>query len=131
MSEQFFYPDFQLSPKSGVATLPVNEAQEVVVEVPRKLIEDWKRENPERNLTDRAIAADISRVVVADAISSFPNWAAYEFDAPTWLEERHPVMNARTCDYHDNGIRAWVVNPSDDRRAIVSPGNEPRVNPRK
>ena len=36
-----------------------------MLEVPRKLIEDWKRENPERELTDQAIAADIARVVVA------------------------------------------------------------------
>ena len=44
--------------------------QEVVLEVPRKLIEDWKRVNPELEMTDDAIAADIARVVVADAISS-------------------------------------------------------------
>ena len=122
MSEQFFFAEFQLLPKSGVATLPVSEAQQVVLEVPRKLIEDWKRENPEQKLTDQAIAADIARVVVADAITSFPNLPAYEFDVPTWLEQRHPVMNARACDHHDNGIRAWVVKLSDDSRAIESSG---------
>jgi hypothetical protein len=96
--------------------------QEVVLEVPRKLIEDWKRENPERELTDQAIAADIARVVVADAISSFPDFPAYEMDVPTWLEERHPVMNARACDHHDNGIRTWVITSSDDSRATKSSG---------
>jgi hypothetical protein len=69
MSEQFFYPEFQ---KSGVVTASVSKAQEVLLEVPRKLIEDWKRENPERELTDQAIAADIARVVVADAVSPCP-----------------------------------------------------------
>jgi hypothetical protein len=29
--KQFFYPEFQLLPKSGVATLPVSEAQQVVL----------------------------------------------------------------------------------------------------
>ena len=91
--------------------------QEVVLEVPRKLIEDWKRENPELEMTDDAIAADIARVVVADAISSLPDLPAYEVDVPTWLEERQSVMNARACDYHDNGIRAWVIKASDDSRA--------------
>ena len=122
MSEQFFYAKFQLQPKRGVATLPVSEAQEVLLEVPRKLIEDWKRENPEQKLTDQAIAADIARVVVADAIFSFPNLPTYEFNVPIWLEERHPVMNARACDHHDNGIRAWVVKSGDDSRAIESSG---------
>ena len=60
-------------------------------------------------MTDQAIAADIARVVVADAISSFPDLPAYEMVVPTWLEERHPVMNARACDHHDNGIRTWVI----------------------
>jgi hypothetical protein len=63
---------------SGAVTVTVSEAQEVVLEVPRKLIEDWKRENPEQKLTDQAIAADIARVVVADAMSSFPDLPVYE-----------------------------------------------------
>ena len=54
-------------PKRGVVTVSVSKAQEVVLEVPRKLIEDWKRENPERELTDQAIAADITRVVDSQA----------------------------------------------------------------
>jgi hypothetical protein len=73
MSEQFFYPEFKLLPKGGAVTVTVSKAQEVVLEVPRKLIEDWKRENPEHKLTDQAIAADIARVVVVDAILSFSN----------------------------------------------------------
>jgi hypothetical protein len=117
MSEQFFYPEFKLLPKRGAVTT-VSKAQEVLLEVPRKLIEDWKRENPEQKLTDQAIAADIARVVVANAMSSFPDLPAYEVDVPTWLEERHPIMNARACDYHDNGIRAWVIKASDDSQAI-------------
>ena len=122
MSEQFFYAEFKLLPKHGAVTVTVSKAQEVVLEVPRKLVEDWKRENPEQKLTDRAIAAIIARVVVADALFSFPTLPAYEFDVPTWLEERHPVMNARACDHHDNGIRAWMVKSRDDSRAIDSSG---------
>jgi hypothetical protein len=124
MSEQFFYAEFNLLPNCGVVTVTVSKAQEVVLEVPRKLIEDWKRENPGQKYIDQAIAADIARVVVADAISSFPDLPAYELDVPTWLEERHPVMNARPCDHHDNGIRAWVIKSSDDRRATKSSGGD-------
>jgi hypothetical protein len=120
MSEQFFYPEFKLRPKGGAVSLGVSKVQEVVLETPRKLIEDWKRENPARELTDEAIAADIAQVVVADALSLFPDLPAYEVDVPTWLKERHPIMNARACDHHDNGIRAWVITSSDDSRAIKS-----------
>ncbi len=38
---------------------------------------------------------DIARGVVVDAILSFSNIPVYELDVPTWLEERHPVMNVR------------------------------------
>jgi len=120
MSEQFFYAEFKLLPARGVTTKSVSKAKEVVLEVPRKLVDDWKRENPDRELTDRAIAADIARVVVADAISSLPDLPAYEVDIPTWLEERFPIMNSRACDHHDNGIRAWVTKSSDDRGGIKS-----------
>jgi hypothetical protein len=120
MSEQFFYAEFKLLPARGVTTKSVSKAKEVVLEVPRKLVDDWKRENPDRELTDRAIAADIARVVVADAISSLPDLPAYEVDTPTWLEERFPIMNSRACDHHDNGIRAWVTKSSDDREVIKS-----------
>jgi len=122
MSEQFFYAEFKLLPKRGVVTMSVSKVQEVVLEVPGKLIENWKRENPERELTDQAIAADIARVVVADALSSFPDLPPYEVDVPTWLEKRQPLMNARACDHHDNGIRAWVIKASDDSRASKSSG---------
>jgi hypothetical protein len=98
--------------------LTVSKSQKVVLEVPRKLIEDWKRENPEQKLTDQAIAADFARAVVVDAIFSFSNLSVYDLDVPSWLEERHPVMNARACDHHDNGIRAWVIKSSDDIQAI-------------
>jgi hypothetical protein len=55
----FFILSFNLLPKSGVTTFPVSEAREVVLEVPRRLIEDWKRENPEQELTDQAIVKNI------------------------------------------------------------------------
>jgi len=109
MSEQFLYVQFLLRPKSGITTLPVGSAQQVVLEVPRKLIEDWKEEKPDQSVTDQSIAADIARVVAVDAIFQIPNRPEYEFDEPSWLEKRHPVMNARACDHHDNGIRAWVI----------------------
>jgi hypothetical protein len=115
---KFLYVQFWLRPKSEFTTLAVSDAQQVVLELPRKLIEDWKAENPDQSVTDQSIAADIARVVAVDAIFSFPNRLEYEFDEPKWLEQRHPVMNARACDHHDNGIRAWVVKFSDATKVI-------------
>jgi hypothetical protein len=74
------------------------------VEVRRKLIEDWKEEDPHQNVTDESIATDIARVVGVDATFPFANRPEYKFDAPNWREQRYPLMNARACDHHDNGI---------------------------
>ena len=63
MSQQFLYVQFWLRPKSEFTTLAVSDAQQVVLELPRKLIEDWKAENPDQSVTDQSIAADIARVV--------------------------------------------------------------------
>ena len=122
MSEQFLYVEFWLRPKSGITTLPSSKAQQVVIEVPRRLIEDWKRENPDLNVAETTIAADIARVVALDAMSSLPTTGEYEIDVPKFIDQRHLVMNERPCDHHDNGIRAWVVKSSDLETAVRSSG---------
>jgi hypothetical protein len=122
MSEQFSYVELWLRPKSAVTTEATTGAQHVLLEVPRKLIEDWKAENPDQDFTDQSIAADIARVVAANALFTFPNRSRYEFDEPKWVQQRHPVMNARACDHHDNGIRAWVMKLSDAPHATENSG---------
>jgi hypothetical protein len=109
VSEQFFYVQFGIRSNIPVTTQSIGQLQEVALEVPRKLIEDWKEENPDKNLTDRSIAADIARVVAIAAAFPGSSEIEWECDAPRWLEQRAPVMNARACDRHDNGIRAWLI----------------------
>ena len=87
--------------------------EEVVLEVPRKLIEDWKRENPEQNVTDESIAAEIAQVVAAYAAFPQENHHEFDFEEPQWLQQRASVMNTRACDHHDNGIRAWLLTSRD------------------
>jgi hypothetical protein len=43
------YAEFKMLPKRGALTVSVSMAQEVVLEAPRKLIKDWKRENPNKS----------------------------------------------------------------------------------
>ena len=59
MNEQFFYINFRLRVKC-TGTQPVTQ---VMLEIPRRLVEDWKRENPSHLNSDEAVAADIARVV--------------------------------------------------------------------
>ena len=114
VSEQFFYLQFGIKSRNAVKTPPIGSAPEVALEVPRKLIEDWKEENPDQTIGDQSIAADIARVVAVATAFPGANQRECECDAPRWLEQRAPVMNARACDYHDNGIRAWLLRLSDE-----------------
>jgi hypothetical protein len=114
VSEQFFYLQFGLKPKKTIPGLPVDQRQEVVLEVPRKLIEDWKGENPDQHPTDESIAAEIARVVANFTAFAKVDLKAYEFELPQWLPQRALVMNTRPCDHHDNGIRAWLLRSSDE-----------------
>jgi hypothetical protein len=115
VNEQFFFVHFRLRPKNAIPGPSIDKAQEVVLELPRKLVEDWKAENPDQDVTDKSIAAEIARVVAIESAFPGAKGAEFEFDEPNWLEQRAPVMNARACDYHDNGIRAWLLRSSDKR----------------
>jgi hypothetical protein len=109
VSEQFFYVQFRIRSKNTVKTPPIGSATEVALEVPRKLIENWKEENPDQTVSDQSIAADIARVVAVATAFPGANQRECECDKPRWLEQRAPVMNTRACNYHDNGIRAWLL----------------------
>jgi hypothetical protein len=108
MSEQFCYLQFSLNPKSGSG-----DNRQVALELPLSLIEDWKAEKPDQHLTDQSIAVEIAKVVALDSVLTFPHRCEYEFVDTNLFDERHRVMNARPCDHHDNGIRAWVLRSSD------------------
>jgi hypothetical protein len=114
VSEQFFYLQFRLKPKTTLPGLSIDKMQEVVLEVPRKLIEDWKEENPDQGMTDESIAAEIARVVAIYTAFAEVDLQEYEFEQPRWLQQRALVMNTRPCDHHDNGIRAWLLGSSDE-----------------
>jgi hypothetical protein len=88
---------------------PVTQEPEVMLVIPRRLIEEWKRENRSHLNPDEAIAADIARVVAVRAALPAESYQEHECDASDWYERRLPLMNERACDLHDNGIRAWLV----------------------
>ena len=108
MNEQFFYIHFRLMVKC-TGTQPVTQDPEVMLEIPRRLVEDWKRENRSHLNSDEAIAADIARVVAVRAALPAESCQEHKCDVSNWYERRPPLMNERACDLHENGIRAWLV----------------------
>jgi hypothetical protein len=101
MSEQFFYVHLKFT-------------QEIVVEVPRGLLNHRQSDLLGKGFTEKALALDLARDVALKMASPFPaigERAAgiYDEDPPIWYEDRHRVMNKRPCDHEESGIRAWKI----------------------
>jgi hypothetical protein len=56
-----------------------------------------------------AIAADIARVVAVRTALPAESRQEHECDVSDWYERRPPLMNERAHDFHENGIRDWLV----------------------
>jgi hypothetical protein len=101
MSEQFFYVHLKFT-------------QEIVVEVPRGLLNQRQSDLVGKGFTEKALALGLARDVALKMASPFPaigERAAglYDEDPPIWYEDRHRVMNQRPCDHEESGIRAWQI----------------------
>jgi hypothetical protein len=111
---QFLYVHFKVSPK-GVCAKPT-ENQTVGIELPVNHVEDWKRERPHLTLSDEEVAIEVAQPVAIAAAGKFlplthSPLREREIHSPTFLPQRLPIMNERTSDYEDNGIRAWFIGP--------------------
>ena len=87
MSEQFFYVHLKFT-------------QEIVVEVPRGLLNQRQSDLVGKGFTEKGLALDLARDVALKMVSPFPargERAAglYDEDPPIWYEYRHRVMNQR------------------------------------
>jgi hypothetical protein len=109
MSDEFFYVRFRFSTKIGVPTGPSPRQHEAVVEVPMDLVQRKKLEFNEIP-REKAIALDFARRAALALFSTGEQRLAWPYDEDAlWCEDRHPVMNERSCDYEEDGIRAWRI----------------------
>jgi hypothetical protein len=114
VSKQFFYVHLKLTPKSVSLAAPIGNPHEIVVEVPRGLLNQRKSDLVGQDFTEKAIALDLARDVALKTATLFPaigERAAglYDEDRPIWYEDRHRVMNQRPCDHEERAIRAWKI----------------------
>ena len=101
MSEQFFYVHLKFT-------------EEIVVEVPRGLLNQRQSDLVGKGFTEKALALNLARDVALKMASPFPAIGGraaglYDEDPPIWYEDRDRVMNKRPCDHEESGIRAWKI----------------------
>ena len=92
MSAQFFYVHLKLTPKSVSLAEPIGSPHEIVVEVPRGLLNQRQSNLVGQDFTEKAIALDLARDVALKMATPFP-----------------AAMNQRPCDCEERGIRAWKI----------------------
>jgi hypothetical protein len=114
VSKQFFYVHLKLTPKSVSLAAPIGNPHEIVVEVPRGLLNQRKSDLVGQDFTEKAIALDLARDVALKTATLFPALGEraaglYDEDRPIWYEDRHRVMNQRPCDHEERAIRAWKI----------------------
>jgi hypothetical protein len=110
MRGEYFYVRFRFSPKIGARTGTISRQHEVVVEVPKDLVQRKQSEFMNENPREKAVALDLARRVALAIFSTGERRLAWPYDEDAlWCEDRHPIMNERPCDYEDDGIRAWRI----------------------
>jgi hypothetical protein len=111
MSNQFFYVQLKFTPKIVTEIAPMTGEHEVVVEVPKDLVQHQQSELNSENPREKVVVLDLARRA---ALGTFPTVGErmvglYNEDIPIWYEDRPHVMNERPCDNEENGTRAWRV----------------------
>jgi hypothetical protein len=110
MRGEYFYVRFRFSPKIGARTGTITRQHEVVVEVPKDLVQREQSEFMNENPREKAIALDFARRAALATFSTGPERIVWPFDEDAlWCADRHPVMYERPCDYEDNGTKAWKI----------------------
>jgi hypothetical protein len=111
MNEQFLYIQLKFTPKITTAAVPMSQQREVVIEVPRDLLQSKQSELANDIPREKILAVELARRA---ALSTFPTEAEravglYDEAVETWRENRFHVMNERPCDHEENGTRAWRI----------------------
>jgi hypothetical protein len=106
MSDRFFYLQLKFKPKNGHT---FTDKREVVVEVPKRLVERKSKSINEG--LEEVFALDLAKRV---ALGTFPTEAEriadlYDEDPTIWCRERPPIMYERPCDHVQDGAKAWRI----------------------
>ena len=110
MSKQFLYAELRFNQKTKAAPGHTTHPCEVVVEVPKDLIQCDHSESLTGNSNEKILALRIARIAALETFRNVGEIAGtYEESVPIWHEERPHVMNQRPCDHEANGTRAWRV----------------------
>jgi hypothetical protein len=91
--------------------MPITRQREVVVEVPKDIVQRSQSELANENPREKAIALDLAKRAALCTFPTVPERVVglYDEDPAIWCEDRPHVMNERASDHEENGIRAWRI----------------------
>ena len=112
MSQEFFYLEYKVTPKRTLTRATGTAA--VTIELQFKEVTRWRRQQPNRYLTDEEIAIELTEPVAIATADRFVVLTQRpikerEIHSGTLLSQPLFVVSERDCDYKDDSIRAWFV----------------------
>ena len=98
MSQQSIYVQVRVAPKKTLTRATGSET--VAIELPAKLVADWKLQRPDRYLTDEEIAIELTQAIAIAAADRFVVLThrplkEREIQSGRFLPKRLPVMDER------------------------------------
>ena len=105
MSERYYYIEFTFTPKKGS-----HIHREAVVEVPKDLVRRKQTELINNGRREKAVALNLGREVALAAFSGANSVLGPYHEDALWYDDRPSLMDERTCDHEQNGIRVWRIS---------------------
>ena len=91
--------------------MPLIRQHAAVVEVPKNLVHRKRSEFIGRNLSDKAIALNLARQAALATLSTSVEPVIWPCDEDAlWYEDRPSVMDEKTYDHEENGVKVWKIS---------------------
>jgi hypothetical protein len=104
MAEKSYYVEFAFTSKQ------THVRWQAVVEVPNVLVLRKQTESINNGRREKAVALNLGREVALAAFSGANSVIGPYHEDALWYDDRPSLMDERTCDHEQNGIRVWRIS---------------------
>jgi hypothetical protein len=110
LSDNVFVVRLIFTPRRESGTVALIRQYAAVIEVPKNLVHRRRSELIGQNLSEKAIALDLARQAALSTLSTDAEPVARPYDEDAlWYEDRPYVMDEKTHDHEENGVKVWKI----------------------
>jgi hypothetical protein len=110
LSDNVFVVRLIFTPKAGTGTVPLIRQHAAVVELPKNLVHRKRSELIGQKLSEKSIALDLARQAALATLSTGAKPVVWPCDEDAlWYEDRPYVMDEKSHDHEENGVKVWKI----------------------